>query len=94
MAAEYLEAHDGHTDPPGKKAMVRDVCSVSERLGNTPAVCRKSYLHPYLLDAYVEPRAWTAWCRTAVGRTRKGLSASETRLLRFLETADARRHAA
>jgi len=94
MAAEYLEHHDGHTDPPGRKAMVRDVCSVSERLGNTPAVCRKSYVHPYLLDAYVEPRAWEAWRRTAASRTRKGLSASETRLLRFLETAVARRRAA
>ena len=94
MAAEYLERHDGSGEPPGTKAMVRDLCSVSERLGNTPAVCRKSYVHPYLLEAYVEPRAWAAWRRTIANRSRKGLSASETRLLRFLETAVARRRAA
>lgn len=95
LAAEFLEPHDAEGDaPPGRKAMVRDVCSVSERLGNTPAVCRKSYVHPYLLEAYTDRLVWTAWRRTAVGRRRPGLSRSESRLLRFLETATAGRRAA
>jgi DNA topoisomerase-1 len=70
------------------------VCAVSERLGNTPAVCRKSYVHPYLLEAYGDPRAWAAWRRTTRGRSRTGLSPSESRLLRFLETAAPARRAA
>ena len=95
LAAEFLEQHDGDGEkPPGKKWLVRDVCSVSERLGNTPAVCRKSYVHPYLLEAYTDPRVWAAWRRTKVGRSRSGLSPSESRLLRFLETAVRRRKAA
>ena len=34
----------------------RAVDVVSERLGNTRAVCRKHYVHPALLDAYLESR--------------------------------------
>ena len=94
MAAEFLEQHDASEAPPGRKAMVRDVCSVSERLGNTPAVCRKSYVHPYLLEAYTDRAAWAAWRRTAAGGRRQGLSRSESRLLRYLETATAGRRAA
>jgi DNA topoisomerase-1 len=30
---------------------VRDV---AEQLGNTPAVCRASYIHPAVVDAYLE----------------------------------------
>jgi DNA topoisomerase I len=26
---------------------------VAERLGNTPAVCRKSYVHPVILERYL-----------------------------------------
>ena len=28
--------------------------SVAERLGNTKAVCRKCYIHPAILDAYMD----------------------------------------
>jgi DNA topoisomerase-1 len=27
---------------------------VAEKLGNTPSVCRKCYVHPAVLDAYLE----------------------------------------
>ena len=27
---------------------------MAERLGNTPSVCRKCYIHPAVLDAYLE----------------------------------------
>jgi len=35
-----------------KKAVVHVVRSVAEELGNTPAVCRSSYIHPAVLKAY------------------------------------------
>ena len=28
--------------------------TVAERLGNTPAICRKSYVHPAVIDAYLD----------------------------------------
>ena len=35
-----------------KKNIVRAVKCVAEELGNTPAVCRASYIHPAVLQAY------------------------------------------
>jgi DNA topoisomerase-1 len=50
-----------------KREIVRAIDSVARCLGNTKAVCRKSYIHPAILEAYVggvtiqtfEPRART-----------------------------------
>ena len=35
-----------------KKNLVRAICKVAEKLGNTPTVCRGSYVHPTVLKAY------------------------------------------
>ena len=37
-----------------KKNIVRAIESVARRLGNTPSVCRRCYIHPAILDAYLE----------------------------------------
>jgi DNA topoisomerase-1 len=37
-----------------KKNVVRAVETVAARLGNTKAVCRKCYIHPEILNAYME----------------------------------------
>lgn len=37
-----------------KKNVVAAIKAVSERLGNTPAVCRKCYVHPAVLDTYLD----------------------------------------
>ena len=42
------------TETQAKKNIVRAIESVAERLGNTPAVCRKCYVHPAVLDAYLD----------------------------------------
>lgn len=36
-----------------KKNVVAAIKSVAEKLGNTPAVCRKCYVHPAVLDCYM-----------------------------------------
>lgn len=55
----------------------------ADRLGNTPAVCRKCYIHPELFDAYVEgslkPRNGSRPARIPL------LSADEASLLSFLK---------
>jgi DNA topoisomerase-1 len=38
----------------GKKTIVACIDQVARRLGNTRAVCRKSYVHPAVLDAYLD----------------------------------------
>ena len=37
-----------------KKNVVAAVEKVAERLGNTKAVCRKCYIHPAVLNAYLD----------------------------------------
>ncbi|MGA8937901.1 MAG: DNA topoisomerase IB, partial [Acidobacteriaceae bacterium] len=41
------------TETQLKKNIVEAIKSVAQRLGNTPAVCRKCYIHPAVLDAYL-----------------------------------------
>jgi DNA topoisomerase-1 len=36
-----------------KRNVVRAIDQVAERLGNTRAVCRKYYVHPVVIDAYI-----------------------------------------
>jgi DNA topoisomerase I len=52
MALQEFEAVD--SDAQAKKNVVRAIESVAERLGNTPSVCRKCYVHPAVLDAYLD----------------------------------------
>jgi DNA topoisomerase-1 len=41
---------------PVKRHVVRAIEGVAKRLGNTTTVCRKCYIHPAVLDAYMEGR--------------------------------------
>jgi hypothetical protein len=43
-----------HEPKPTKKGTVTVVKHVAEQLGNTPAVCRKSYIHPRVLASYLD----------------------------------------
>jgi DNA topoisomerase-1 len=45
-----LAAEDGHT--PSKEAVATCVKAVAGLLGNTAAVCRASYIHPWVFEAY------------------------------------------
>lgn len=80
-----------HLPSPTRATMARRqltaaVRIVAERLRNTPTVCRSSYIHPAVLDAYaagiqILPR------RSAppdLGASATGLSAPERAVLRFL----------
>ena len=52
MALQEFESFD--SEAVAKKNIVAAIERVSERLGNTPSVCRKCYVHPAILEAYVE----------------------------------------
>jgi len=63
---------------------------VAEALGNTPAISRKSYVHPKLLDAVKEkPRDPLDGMDRPSGR--RGLSSAEVGLLEFLARGGRRR---
>ena len=60
---------------------MRAVERVAERLGNTPTVCRKCYIHPVVLDAYLAGKI----VDRASARLRESrLSAEEASVLSFL----------
>ena len=55
LAAQALqEVAHFDSQAKAKKNVVRAVESVAQRLGNTKAVCRKCYIHPEILSAYME----------------------------------------
>jgi DNA topoisomerase-1 len=52
LALQEFETFD--SDAQAKRNVVQAIGRVAERLGNTPTVCRKSYVHPAVLDAYLD----------------------------------------
>ena len=68
-------------DPPvSKKAMNEAVKAVAKNLGNTPAVCRKSYIHPAILQGAAAGELLASFAR----RTPPDERADEGALLRML----------
>src|SRR5205807_2375385 len=62
--------------------VVAAIEQVAERLGNTPAVCRKCYVHPQVIDAYLDGTP----ILIAKSRSRRGgLTPEERAVLRFLK---------
>jgi DNA topoisomerase I len=74
----------------GAKCTAKDAVErVARELGNTPAVCRKSYIHPAVLGAYQDPVLRGLWDAKGDPSAPAGVSPEEARLLRFLATAAA-----
>ena len=48
-----LEFEPFESDNQAKKNVLRAIESVAARLGNTPSVCRKCYVHPAVLESYM-----------------------------------------
>jgi DNA topoisomerase I len=67
---------------------VSAVADVASKLGNTPAICRKCYIHPEVLAAFLDERKLARWqkaCAAAAGSDRPH---HELALLRYLAAAD------
>jgi DNA topoisomerase-1 len=55
LAAQALQEFERvDSQAARKKNVVQAVESVARRLGNTKAVCRKCYIHPQIIDSYME----------------------------------------
>jgi DNA topoisomerase-1 len=52
LALQEFEKFDSQAQ--AKKNIVRAIESVAEKLGNTPSICRKCYVHPAVLEAYLD----------------------------------------
>ena len=51
---ELREMGAGATQREAKRNVIRAIDAVAERLGNTRSVCRKYYVHPALVHAYLQ----------------------------------------
>jgi DNA topoisomerase-1 len=84
----------GGSPPPGtgrsqaetKRHILDSLKQVAQRLGNTPAICRKCYVHPAILEAFAEGTLIGAMRGRGDSHSRwaGGLRAEERALIRFL----------
>jgi DNA topoisomerase-1 len=51
-AAALIELGPAQTQAEARKNLTRAICEVASRLGNTPTICRKCYIHPDIVSAY------------------------------------------
>ncbi len=69
-----------------RKRILNDVIkTVSSDLGNTPTVCRSSYIHPMILSDWTEGSFRSKWNRASRNRKQRGLSSEETATLHYLK---------
>jgi DNA topoisomerase-1 len=89
LALESLcSADHGLSESEATHALVRAVDSVAAQLGNTPAVCRKCYIHPAVIDAFLAGELPAELCEvdlSASALAKHGLRPAEKALLTFLK---------
>ncbi|HYD78915.1 MAG TPA: DNA topoisomerase IB [Paucimonas sp.] len=73
LALREFERFDSHAQ--AKKNIVRAIEAVAERLGNTPSICRKCYVHPAVLEAYLDGTMLDALTQRTEQEWTKGLAA-------------------
>lgn len=67
-----------------KKNVVAAIQLAASKLGNTPAICRSSYVHPWIIDSYLSGMKWTAPEQTSDDDW-PGLSVAEQGMLDLLQ---------
>ncbi len=81
LALSVLRELQWEPESDAKRQVVEMVKNVARQLGNTPAVCRKCYIHPAVLDAFM----LGTLAELPRPRSRKGLKPEEVGLAVFLE---------
>ncbi|GLS99203.1 hypothetical protein GCM10007897_05820 [Sphingobium jiangsuense] len=85
--AATVQAFELVRHAPGTVTMKEMLAHVAERLGNTPAIARKSYIHPALLRLAGDAAAQQELRLTPLPRSTRWLSRAERGLIAFLEKA-------
>ena len=82
VALDALPASE--TTTAAKRNVVRAIKDTAEHLANTPAICRKCYVHPAVIDAYVAGQTLRTF---APHHAREGLDETEAATLTLLRNA-------
>jgi len=85
LAAQALAAPSEESDT--RRRLTAAIVEVASRLGNTPTICRKCYIHPDIVAAHADGEL----VEGLRGREAGGLSAEEAAVLRLLERRASRR---
>ena len=87
LAAKALSETDrARSDADARRRIVAAVESVARRLGNTKAVCRKCYIHPVVVEAYLS--GVTIEVTQTRSQARHALSAYERAVVRLIQTRE------
>ena len=91
LAAEVLCEGDCPDEVASRKKVTSTaIKDVAEHLGNTPAVCRSSYVHPLILEAFEEGsfhETFNQQLKKIRRRKLKRMSESEATVLEYLKAA-------
>ncbi|WP_268796485.1 DNA topoisomerase IB [Pseudomonas huanghezhanensis] len=85
LALATLSKLEYEPEADAKKHIVEMIKAVSRQLGNTPAVCRKCYIHPAVLEGFLLGQLH----KLPPSRQRKGLRVEEVALANFLKALQA-----
>ena len=89
-AAEALFIASQHDDTPSARVLNAAIDQVADHLGNTRSVCRGSYVHPAVVEAYLDGTLIRRWQRS-VGQRPYRLSVSERKTVRLLKNSNNKR---
>lgn len=90
-AIELAETGPAESRQAAEKNIVEVVKRVAAELGNTPAVCRGSYIHPAVLDSYRKGITLTEFQprqERMIKRSQQGLEPEEAALIRLFENGN------
>jgi DNA topoisomerase I len=89
LAAIALNTQGGFETKKQAKANVKTAISaVAELLGNTPAICRKCYVHPVIVEAYLSGRQIHRLAEAIKNPNNIDLRAVERTILKFIRARE------
>jgi DNA topoisomerase-1 len=89
LAAIALNAQDKFKSEKEAKTNIKNaICAVAKLLGNTPAICRKCYVHPEIIEAYLAGISIAGLTRTHKRPKDVQFRSAEVAVLKFLRARE------
>ena len=87
LSALALNVQGGFETKGQAKANIKTaICAVAELLGNTPAICRRCYVHPAVVEAYLASTRIPGLSQAMQKSGNRQLRLAEAAVLRFLRS--------
>jgi DNA topoisomerase-1 len=90
---ELLKFERYASESEAKQNIVEAIKNVAKKLGNTPAICRKCYVHPLIITTYLNgtlskrmPKLIDKQSADKAAKNKQEISVEELAILRFLKT--------